>query len=279
MRIVAVALIVWNNRAERQREASKWVSDAGARVEFDFEFTEDFRRERSAEPNVPEWLLKFLDVHYFANVVNVNGVQPRNGDLSAVADLVHLRGLTIDTRLTTEDLKFLSSLKELERLTFANPEQLTELNSIAGLTKLQELWLESSQVSSLAPLANFAELRELKITNAKFDDLSPLRNLSNLEKLDVGGCEISDLEPLTDLTSLLELDVGDTRIDDITSLVGLKNLRYLNLGSNPIADFSPIEELQNLKYLNLQGTGIDENSLQRLTMALPKCKVFADGAR
>ncbi len=283
-------------RVERQREAAKWVEQNHARVEFEFEFDQNDRRLKDSQPPVRQWLLDILDIHYFSNVVRVNGVRPDVGDLSPLTKLIHLKRLTIDTRLVDEDLQHLSNLKSLEYLTFASPEQISNLTPLAKLKNLKYLWLENSQVTDLTPLAGLTKLEKLKITNAPFSDLTPLTGLTTLEELDVEGGNYNDLKPLVGLTRLRKLNISETSISDLTLLAGFANLEILNLESNEVydlwplmrltklrhlcltntkvTDLAPLAGLKNLKNLWLNHTQVSDEEIEKLKLALPNCNII-----
>lgn len=272
--ILSVWLAWTVNRARQQREASLWVAKSQARVEFAFEFDQDGRRIKDAQLPVPEWVLGFLDIHYFSNVVKVNGVRPSDDDLQPLTKLVHLRMLTIDSDLENEDLTLLSNLQELEMLTFTSPDLITDLGPLSELSRLKYLWLESSQVTDLKPLSGLKSLESLTITGTDLDDLTPLAGLTQLEQLNIKGSRVRDLAPLSGLINLKYLNVAKTDIMDWTPIFGLVNLQRLNLSFTEFEDFSALAALSKLQVLNLFETNVTEAEIEKLKLAIPDC-VFA----
>ena len=94
--VFAVWLGWYAHRAERQRAAVRWVEKHGGTVTYQFEMVTHpdalhvvegeivLVNGMVPEPPVPAWLLRFLDIHFFSDVVQV--------DLS-LTDIDHVRPL------------------------------------------------------------------------------------------------------------------------------------------------------------------------------------------
>ena len=96
---------------------------------------------------------------------------------------------------------------------------LTGAQSLTGATAL--LFNDSKEITSLAPLAGLAKLENLWVINAKVKDLTPLSGLTNLEQLILVDNQVQDVSPLAGLDSLSTLVVNGNQIEDLSSLSGL----------------------------------------------------------
>src|SRR5262249_34238841 len=72
-------------------------------------------------------------------------------------------------------------LDRLTRLRSVIVEQVADLALLAGLTKLQTLYVSGPQVSDLAPLAGLSALQTLDVSDTQVSDLAPLAGLSALQ--------------------------------------------------------------------------------------------------
>jgi internalin A len=70
--------------------------------------------------------------------------------------------------------------------------QIAELTPLAGLTKLEILYLRENKITDLTPLAAVTELGRLNLRENQITDLSPLAELSELKKLHLHGNPIPD---------------------------------------------------------------------------------------
>ena len=121
-----------------------------------------------------------------------------------VSDLLPLAGLT-----NLETLKFfyaespsLAPLKGLTRLKIlsAARSRISDLSPLAGLINLEELELfESDGISDISSLASMSKLRRLHLQHNNISDLSPLASLHNLKWVHLGNNNISDISPLNGL--------------------------------------------------------------------------------
>jgi hypothetical protein len=133
---------------------------------------------------------------------------------------------------------------------------LARIPSLAGLTALQLLRLESTQVSDLTPLADLPALQVLDLSRTPVSDLTPLSGLTTLQSLGLRHTAVSDLRPLSSLHALQSLNLGGTGVSDLAPLAGLVALHWLDLWDTQISDLTPLAGLAALQSLNLRSTGI-----------------------
>lgn len=145
-------------------------------------------------------------------------------------------------------------------------ENVSDLTPLAGLTALEKLWLEGTQVAEVMPLRELTALTLLNMRGSKVSDLTPLQNLKALKVVDLSRSRTTDLSPLKGLPVLEWLNVADTEVADVTPLKSLTELHYLDLHRTKVTDLAPLRSLMSLEQLNLHYTEVtDLGPLERLT--------------
>ncbi|MCE9548504.1 MAG: hypothetical protein K8T25_23765 [Planctomycetia bacterium] len=182
--IVAAAFGWWSYKARQQREAVATLERRGASFQFDYEepagfppFVFSLSLPEHREPKFahwPQWLVRLLGVHYFADVTSVSlwGVDsPLDGRV--LERLPKLRLLYGGTAITDPGLKHVGQLAALEELSLFSDEV-----SDAGLEHL----------------ARLAALRRLQIGSSRVTDagLEHFMRLTSLEYLDLRGTQVTD---------------------------------------------------------------------------------------
>ena len=205
-------------------------------------------------------------LQFATNLSSIRIEKSEVSDLSPLAGLTQLERIDIDfidLPSVNHDVKQLSRLVNLTFLALHGVEDFTPL---AGLPKLEELFVSSSNIPNLQPLAGLTNLRVIHTGGDLISDLSPLAKLTKLEHIYLPGGDISDLTPLAGLTNLEELYLHGNKISDISPIAGLTNLKRLDLSRIDILlDISPLTTLSNLEWLSLRNNNIsDISALARL---------------
>lgn len=177
-------------------------------------------------------------------------------------------------RLVRSALK-LSSYAPIPRLSFVGLQSLDasfsrltseHLTHLSGLSGLQRLNLNGTNVRDVSPLSSLATLQTLSLKDTQVSDVSPLKGLFALKSLDLSNTPVSNLTALSCLSSLQRLDLRDTRVRDVTALGGLSALRQLHLGRTDVFDVASLAGLSSLEGLSLEFTFVyDVSSLATLT--------------
>ncbi len=146
--------------------------------------------------------------------------------------------LESQTTMSQSDLELLVELlPNLEWLTLADDNEITDLAPIAKLTKLKTLDLYGCpDLSDLGPLSGLAELRWLRIAGTKsLNDLTPIASLPNLDSLDFNSSDgLIDVSPLATLPSLKKLGLAYCReITDVSALFSSTSLKRVEITSCP----------------------------------------------
>jgi internalin A len=112
-----------------------------------------------------------------------------------------------------------------------------------NLSKLNQLNLNSNQISDSRPLASLHNLTQLNLNSNQISDIRPLASWHNLTQLGLGKNKIVDIRPLASLHNLIDLDLASSQISDIRPLASLHNLTQLDLFGNQISDIRPLASL------------------------------------
>ena len=86
--------------------------------------------------------------------------------------------------------------------------QVTDLNLIADMVKLEKLALICQPLNKLTDLNGHVLLRELSLAGSSVDDLSALKELPSLETLHLEHTSVHDLSPLETLPNLKSVTVS-----------------------------------------------------------------------
>ena len=204
-------------------------------------------------------------LQFATNLSSIRIEGSKVSDLSPIAGLTQLKALDIDSIDSPSVIHDAKQLSRLVNLTFLALHGVEDLTPLAGLPKLEQLFVSHSNIRDLSPLAGLINLELIQMSGALISDLSPLAGLTKLEHVYLPGGDISDLTPLAGLTELEELHLHRNSISDISPIAGLTGLNRLDLGFNAISDVSPLAGLTNLKWLRVADNDIsDVTPLARL---------------
>ena len=195
-------------------------------------------------------------------------------DLTGIESIATLESLYI-SGFESVDLTELRNAVQLKSLGVNYSDNITNLNGLAGLTNLTQLYLTGGQISDLRPLSALTNLTELDLHANQISDLQPLSDLTNLTELDLGNNQITSLAGLENLTKLTSIDAYGNNITTLAGLENLTNLTFLVLDNNQISDLQPISGLTNLKRLNINGNQI--TSLAGLENLTNLTDIYASG--
>jgi hypothetical protein len=170
------------------------------------------------------------------------------------AGITNLAGLEYCTNLQIVSFASLSILGP------GNPNQISDISPLAGLTKLTVLQLDGNLITDISAVAGLTKLTALGLSSNQISDISPLAGLTNLTTLSLDSNDISDISALAGLTNLTTLGLSSIGISDISALAGLTNLTMLSLGTNQISDISAVAGLTNLTMLSLAFNQISDIS-------------------
>lgn len=201
-----------------------------------------------------------------------------NDDLKILTQCTNLRVLILDYQQIT-NLSYLSNLP-LEYLSLTG-NQISNLNPLSSMTKLQVLDLGENPVRSVEEFGKLTALKEvtlettgitsvdvfeesgiqsLNVRGTWVTDFSPLESCSNLTRLVLGELPSGAAETLKGLTNLVELRLYSTSEVDLSYFMGFQKLEDLDLYGSTIFHPEALVQLPNLRFLNLGETGVSDLS-------------------
>ena len=207
---------------------------------------------------VPAAAKDYSVLRYMAFVESLTIDKGNSAQLSHIATLSNLTELKIsNTAVSQDDLKSISALPMLTKLTLAN----CSLSGIAPLENAKELValdLNNNTIRNLQPLSGMTKLQELNLQHNAVSDLSPLSSVSGLVKLDVSYNSLATLAPISTLTGLTWLDANTNTITELGDLANLKSLSYLSVKSNKLTSVAAIAKCTSLTELNIASNQISD---------------------
>jgi len=136
-----------------------------------------------------------------------------------------------------------------------NPPTREQLHLLAGLESLD--LSGKKDISALEPLVTLSRLEELNLANCGLEDITPLSSLPRLNKLNLSGNPLTNLTPLSSLPNLKNLDISNTPIEKLDALKTIESLEQLNCSGTQIKKLDPVTYLFSLKKLECQNTSIN----------------------
>jgi hypothetical protein len=134
------------------------------------------------------------------------------------------------------------------------PPTREQLQTLASLTVLD--LTGNREITSVQPLTTLHRLEELNFANGMMKDITPLHDLVRLKKLNLSGNPVEDLTPISSLPNLKQLDISNTAIEKLDALKTRVSLEYLNFSGTKIKKLDPLATLVNLKKLECYNTDI-----------------------
>lgn len=157
----------------------------------------------------------------------------------------------------------------------------SDLNYLAGLSKLNRLYLENNAALTQSGVDGLqTALPGCKISHSGLKGQVKLGTKSfdaDAATVDASGLGLTDISAVTGLTKCATLDLSNNSIADLTPLSSLTALRSLNLENNPIADVSPLLTMTGLKELYISGGSLPQEQVDALYSALPGCQITVEG--
>ena len=203
--------------------------------------------EPTVEPT-PEPIVVFTDA-VLEGLVRKAMNKPTGDIMLAEAKAVTELNLEMEGGLVIARVADVSDLIQFPNLTnlnlnwaMYNPNgEPVDISPLAGLTKLEQLFICCDDISDISALAGMINMRELWIWgNESISDISALAGMTQMEYLWIKGNQITDISALAGMKNLRLLYMEGNQITDVSPLAGLTNLTALLLGDNPIEDYSPL---------------------------------------
>jgi len=131
---------------------------------------------------------------------------------------------------------------------------ISEIEGLDALSKLETLILENNQITEIKGLENLTNLEELNLNINLISEIKGLEKLTNLQTLYLNGNKITEIKNLDYLTNLETLCVNNNNFNDITGILQLKKLSYfqcvgdgkINFWGNPQTHIDVVGRLHPL---------------------------------
>lgn len=162
--------------------------------------------------------------------------------------------LIIDSRELTS-LEPVASLKKLQRIT-VNGAAIVDFSPLNGLPDLTRVEAYSTAMGpNLQWMSNLTKVSYLKIRAGQdLVSFEGIPTMPGLRSIEIHGASPADLTPLTALAALTSLTLQNSKLPDLTPLTGLPKLEKLNLYGSTIQDFSPLTGCSTLTELSIYAT-------------------------
>lgn len=151
------------------------------------------------------------------------------------------------------DLSFLACMPDVSKVSLDCLTEVTNLEKIASLSKLEALILDVYLLDSLDVLYAVPDsLEELHIgkTKSKKPDLYAIQRFGRLNKLKLHG-QAKNIESIRYLSNLESLTLGSGTVEDAEYLTGLPRLRKLEIANFGVREISGLANLSRLESLKL----------------------------
>lgn len=177
-------------------------------------------------------------------------------DYTDLKYLTYLETLVMDG-FAPENLDMLSGLSLLKDLAILNtPLSASHLEIIGRLPNLENLVLQSCNISNISGLSNAANLITLDLSNNAINDLGGLSFMENLTTLVLHNNALTNLNALSSLEKLTNLDVSYNSLTSLLPLASCKSLSVLFATNNQLDKIPVFNDTSVLTILNLNSNNI-----------------------
>lgn len=218
------------------------------------------------EFTVPSQVYTLEDLSKLTNLETLTIQNLPNGSLADLEGLTKLKELNISgCRFAASELRVLEKLPSLQKLKISDCglSTIADLENVTGLTYLD---ISNNTIRNLEPLAGMTNLRELYMQLNAITSLEVLTNMYDLEKLNISFNSISSLAPLGLCGKLSWLDASNNTISTVNGIAQLQFLTTLSLNYNLLSDVSQLGACIQLKELSFTNNSVHNiSSLSSLT--------------
>ena len=172
-----------------------------------------------------------------------------------VSDLVTLKSFSCKgasgsygKNTQTFSLAGLETLVNLEKLDIK--AEVNTLASLANLTSLQVLKLDSTILEGLDGIPNSPAFKALECNTPELKDISAISSAVNLEYLALAGsAKLDNVKCLNTLKNLEYLGLSKTSIKNLEGIEHAVHLMALDVNETPLENFDALGEVANLRLL------------------------------
>ena len=170
-------------------------------------------------------------------------------ELSVIANLPNLTALTLSD-CGISSIADLEGAASLEYLDLSNNGGLRNLDVLAPMTTLKEVYLQHNAVVDLTTLTGLTNLEKLDVSYNSLTTLAPIASCIRLNWVNADGNQLATLDGICELALLKELSVEYNKLTDISGLAACPELTTLSVANNQITDISDLATLPKLEKLD-----------------------------
>ena len=142
---------------------------------------EKFDASGRSNKKIGQGIRDLTGLQFATNLSSIRIDGSKVSDLSPIAGLTQLKKIDIDFTDPPSIIHDAKQLSRLVNLTFLALHGVEDLTPLAGLPKLEQLFVSHSNIRDLSPLAGLINLELIQMSGALISDLSPLAGLTKLE--------------------------------------------------------------------------------------------------
>lgn len=172
--------------------------------------------------------------------------------------------------LTTEYLHSIASLKELD---LSESKNISDLQPLRMLVRLEKLNISRLPVSDLLPLVSTSRLKDFNCSNTPVTDISPLTGHRKMNSLNISNTQINNIDVIEGFADLKVLDISGTQVARLNPVASCTELEQLDCYNTRISNIKPLENLLSLQLLRIYNTRVSEKNIGKLKAANPKLEV------
>lgn len=177
---------------------------------------------------------------------------------------------TIEERPDRIQLHRISSIKELN---ISQQKEITSLNPVIVLTRLEKLNMSTLQLADIGPLGSIDRLVAIDMSDTPVSDLLQLSKHKYLTEINCANSQVSDLTPLGGLKSLLRLNISGTQVTKLDALANCVKLEELSCYNTRVNSLKPLEGLKNIRLLRVYNTKLNERKIDKFKDLHPNTEV------
>lgn len=223
----------------------------------------------------PHYPVRVHDLPKLKTLKVVKGIGGQAFTMSDLPTLPSLEKLDLSLYMgyTTEDLKYIGSLKRLRHLrlnrivkNIGDTEKLTDLSFLSDLKQLESLEVARNSLERMEGLGGLSSLTNLNVSQNRLTSLDILDDL-NLTSLDLSRNGIENLDGLETQARLKHLCLEYNKIKYLDKLTALKNMESLSVSFNSLdgGQLYALQALPSLKKLSITAPTDTLEALNALT--------------
>ncbi|MEI6900389.1 MAG: leucine-rich repeat domain-containing protein, partial [Bacteroidota bacterium] len=173
----------------------------------------------------------------------------------------------------TPDKIQLQMMANLEKLSIIENVQITDLQAVVHLARLNELECSGTRITALDPLSGMKQLRAIRITKSPLVDLAPIATLTDLTELDISNTQVENVEPIQNLVNMEILKFSGTQLKNLKYLVRFTKLKEVEMYNTRVSNLDVFEPFTGLKSMKIFNTKISEKKAAKFKETHPGCEV------